>query len=171
MKKYEIYQESYRLLNDMTPILADCGKLCDKACCSAEDEETGMYLFPHEEVMYEKCPNWLQIEETDFVYEDDKKALIALCEPPCNRELRPLACRIFPLFPYLDGKGELKIILDPRGKGICPLIRHEAMDELDPDFIKRVRLVFQVLLRFDSIYTFLFELSRQLDDIQSICWE
>jgi len=168
MNKSEIYGEAYRLLNLITPLRADCGKACNKACCSAVDEETGMYLFPYEEVMYVDCPPWLRVEETDFTYQREKNALIALCEHPCTRELRPLSCRIFPLFPYLDKMGELKIIMDPRGKGICPLVRHVTPNELDPAFLKSVQLVFGVLLRFEPIHTFVFALSRQIDAVQSI---
>ncbi len=163
MKAYEIYNNAYRLLNYIVPIRADCGKLCNKVCCKSDDEDMGMYLFPYEQVMFEDKPQWLRIEKTNFKYKTNENALIALCRPPCERGLRPLSCRIFPLFPYLNIMGELEIIFDPRGKGICPL----NLELISKDFIKRVYLVFKFLLRFEPVHTFTFELSRQLDEIKA----
>ena len=45
----EFYRKVYAQIGDLTPIKADCGKLCDGACCAVTEEITGMYLFPFEE--------------------------------------------------------------------------------------------------------------------------
>ncbi len=161
MKPTEIYTAAYKMLEEVTPLPADCGAACDKACCDG-DEDTGMYLFPYEEQML-KHAKFLKIEKSDFEYAKGKFASIALCTPPCDRTLRPLACRIFPLFPYITVEGELKIIMDPRGNAMCPLARRLTPDDLDAKFVRRVENIFKVLIRFEEIETYLFELSRQLD--------
>ena len=39
-------RRAYKILGDATPISADCGKLCDRACCTSgkrgKSEELGM---------------------------------------------------------------------------------------------------------------------------------
>ncbi len=41
------------LLEEVTPLKSDCGRICGAACCaSLEGEETGMLLFPGEEALY-----------------------------------------------------------------------------------------------------------------------
>ena len=42
------------LLENLTPLKTDCGRLCQAACCQG-DENTGMLLFPEEETLYEGC--------------------------------------------------------------------------------------------------------------------
>lgn len=164
MKAEELYKEAYRLLEEVTPLKADCGQACGKACCDG-DEDTGMYLFPGEECMYKKLPVNFRIEKTDFCCGEGKNALILLCDPPCDRGLRPLACRIFPLLPYIDVYGNMKIIMDPRGRSICPLVRCVEPEDLSTDFYERTGRIFKVLIRSEEIYEFLFELSRQIDEI------
>ena len=42
----------------------------------------------------------------------------------CDRALRPLACRMFPLTPVLsvrDGRERLSVRMDPRAFAVCPL--------------------------------------------------
>jgi hypothetical protein len=43
------YKRAYARLGRLTPIPADCGKLCGKRCCQG-GEDDGMILFPGEEV-------------------------------------------------------------------------------------------------------------------------
>ena len=41
-----------KILEEVTPLKADCGRVCGAACCaSLEGEETGMLLFPGEEAL------------------------------------------------------------------------------------------------------------------------
>jgi hypothetical protein len=65
MNAKKLYKHIYKLLEDVTPIKADCGKLCNAACCEGDDE-TGMYLFPFEETMYDGTEKWLKIYDSDF---------------------------------------------------------------------------------------------------------
>lgn len=156
------YSEVYRLTEKVTPLPVDCGKLCDGSCCKGDDD-TGMYLFPGEKVMYENCPDWAKIRKCGFTFGGEKIDFIS-CTGSCDRTLRPLACRIFPLFPYIDISGNLKIIMDPRGKGICPLAATQKVSELDKKFVDTVRYISKIMMRSPLLYSYLFELSRFTDE-------
>lgn len=157
----EIYTYCYRLLEEVTPLPVDCGALCEAACCqSPEEEEMGMYLFPGEEVMFSKCPPYFRIEPSHFIYDEENALDILFCNPPCNRKMRPLSCRIFPLFPYFTPRGELQVILDPRSKGVCPLSQALTLDELDPRFVKRASRVFRLLSKIPRVHSAMTALSE-----------
>ena len=108
-----IYLQLYKLFDDVTPVPVDCGQLCDKACCKGDD--SGMFLFPGEKEVFNLLnPDWVRIEKTDFTYDYNGKTYttpIAMCQGYCDRYQRPLACRIFPLTPYLDKSGHMDIIV------------------------------------------------------------
>ena len=119
MDAVKLYLQLYSYLENKTPFSFDCGKICKKACCKSEYDDAGMYLFPREREVYTNLPKWARIEKSDFCY-DGECVDIFICNGTCSRDLRPLACRIFPLTPYVKD-GKLDVIIDPRGKGICPL--------------------------------------------------
>lgn len=161
MTYYELYSRAYQILNHTTPLEADCGLLCDARCCLSEgDEECGMYLFPGEEVMFRDAGDWVRIEESDFI-SGGKSVPILFCEPPCPRDLRPLACRIFPLVPYLKND-EFRIIKDPRGRGMCPLFWAEESQFSDA-FVKKTDYVCRFLLRIPELRQYIADLSEILD--------
>lgn len=161
MKITEFYREINRVIGDLTPIGVDCGQLCNGACCEGDDE-TGMYLFPGEERMYEGDDGWFEIMESDFEYAG-KNAKLFVCKEPCDREKRPLGCRIFPLLPYINVQGEMSVILDPRGKGLCPLCIMDK-EHLDREFCEKVEYIGRVMMRFDETREYLFALSRLADE-------
>ncbi|MFA7637444.1 MAG: hypothetical protein WCX81_06745 [Monoglobales bacterium] len=158
MNYKDFYTQIYKLTENVTPLPVDCGKLCDGCCCKG-DEDTGMYLFPGEKVMYEDNPSWAKIRKSGFTFGSYRIDFLS-CTGSCDRSLRPLACRIFPLFPYIDISGELHVMMDPRGKGICPLIRAMNMSDLDKRFCDMVTYVLKLMLKNPLLYSYLFELSR-----------
>ena len=165
----KLYREAWRLLECVTPLRADCGRLCGGACCDdGGNEDAGMYLFPGEEVLYQNRPDadkWLRVEESAFCYgADDTPAKIAICTGTCARELRPLSCRIFPLAPYKKEGEPLRIIMDPRAKAMCPLARTVKVGDLDARFVRRVTLIFRVLMRNRQVEKFVTELSYLMDE-------
>lgn len=156
------YTYLYKKLNLRTPLKTDCGCLCENACCvDLDGEELGMYLFPGEEEMFEGKVNF-SIDESELEYAD-KKAKILFCKPYCNRKERPLSCRIFPLFPYITREGELKVIVDPRGRDLCPLYKKE-LSEFNSSFVRGVRHIGEILVSENECYEFLYELSRLIDE-------
>jgi len=164
MDKKALYMEAYRMLDRSTPLAIDCGRLCGKACCQPGEEETGMYLFPGEEIMYEENPDWMEIKQVNGFAESSSKINLLICQGHCERSLRPLACRIFPLTPYLSSKDILQIKMDPRAKILCPLACHSSPNRLHHRFKKDVQAVFKLLMADKEIKAYIEGLSRILDE-------
>ena len=163
-----VYLQIYRLFDRSTPLKIDCGKLCNSACCSGD--ESGMYLFPGEDNVYRllNC-RWATIEDSDFTYEysgKEKKVPLLVCDGKCDRYERPLACRIFPLTPYLEKDGSLQIIMDPRAKSVCPISRELEEDELDENFVRRVKKAFLPLMKNAEFRAFMKAYSEYLDEFK-----
>ena len=156
------YSYLYRKFNRRTPLKSDCGIICGGACCKSDEgeDETGMYLFPGEEKMFEKAG--FRIEESALEY-GGKRAKILFCDGKCERKSRPLSCRIFPLFPYIDKFGELRVITDKRGLFVCPLCRAELRD-FDSRFIRGVRHIGKYIMNDGEGFKFLYAVSRLIDD-------
>ncbi len=165
MNSAYIYLQIYRLFDSITPIKADCGALCDKACCKGDD--SGMYLFPGEEKVFSLLkPGWITVEDSDFTYSfngKNKHLKIAFCKGECDRYQRPLSCRIFPLAPYLKD-GKLEIIIDPRSKAVCPLGKTLKLSEYDASFVRNVENAFCLLMKNKEFKAFMVEYSKYLDE-------
>lgn len=161
-----IYLQLYRLFDRSTPIKADCGKLCGKRCCKGED--CGMYLFPGEEKVFKLLnPSWAKIEKSDFCYEFNgktKNVPILFCNGSCDRYQRPLACRIFPLTPYINEDGKAEIIVDSRAKAICPLAKTLDTADFDGKFYNNVKKAFSVLTKNKEITEYLKKYSAYIDE-------
>jgi hypothetical protein len=164
MDKKTLYLEAYRMFDRMHPLRFDCGRLCDKVCCRGNDEEIGMYLFPGEELLHEKT-GCLSISETNFDM-NGKKVLIAACNGDCDRELRPLACRIFPLAPFITPKDILLIKMDPRARALCPLTKEDNPFPIQPAFKSTVRRAFTLLIQDPEIKAFVKEFSEMLAELE-----
>lgn len=135
----------------------DCGKLCQKQCCLQED--MGMLLFPGEEKLFEG--------DDDFPLKKDGKARnLLFCFGRCERKKRPLACRMYPLFPYTyeeDGAVKQKVIYDLRGINSCEIVRNHI--KVRRKFVSCVRKAGKSLLRDRECADMLLEISREIDDI------
>ena len=160
MYKKILYKKAYRILNTSTPLNYDCGILCNNKCCRG-DSAKGMILFPGEEIMHENS-SFLVIEEKDFC--DNSKVLFATCNGKCDRNFRPLSCRIFPLVPYINKDGFLRIINDPRARYICPLLAGIEKIKISPFFKRNVRRIFQLLLQDCEIREYIIKLSGVLEE-------
>lgn len=170
MDKKSLYTEAYKILNHSTPLTVDCGKLCNRACCEGHGDDSGMILFPGEEVMYSPIPDWLEIHSVDWPYSKERKKLLAVCSGRCDRDLRPLACRIFPLVPVLSENDILQIKMDPRAVPVCPLAADLSRSRLNRDFISNVRKVFQILVKDEDIKQYMMELTAILEEYRNLPW-
>lgn len=168
----EEYEKIYQLLDRVSPIEGDCGKLCQSACCQAEpsyqdgiknadyeeEGELGMYLLPGEEDMLEGEDSWIRLkkeskEEYDFPSSWPKEVVFAGCRGPksCKREKRPIQCRSFPLYPHLDKtEGLCLIYCDFELPYLCPLIEEES--RLNEDFILATYEAWKRLLQDEAVY-------------------
>lgn len=163
----EFYRAAYKKFDTVTPIKADCGRLCENACCAVTDEITGMYLFPFEEKMFEPLPDWAELYETDFTYNGGKTCDLITCTGSCERKLRPLSCRIFPLVPYVHRGEKLRIIMDPRGRMMCPLTAMTVSD-LDKEFIDAVWHTMKMCMKIKECREFLYALADSIDETEII---
>ena len=151
---FEIYNKAYCEIGSMTPISADCGKLCGARCCRG-DENDGMIVFPGEEKLLSAHGyKLMQREMNGFpVY-------FTSCNGSCNRVYRPLSCRIFPLAPTLRD-GTLKIIPDPRAKYLCPLLLADSVEE---KFKAAVERAFSLLSEDENVREMLIHYTAMLDE-------
>lgn len=168
MNSAYIYLQIYRLFDNTTPLKFDCGKLCNSACC--QGDESGMYLFPGEDSVYRllNC-SWAKIEKSDFTYSYNgktKNVPLLVCKGSCDRYERPLACRIFPLTPYLDKDGKLQVIMDPRAKSVCPIAKELDMEALPEAFSNRVKKAFLPLMKNGEFREFMKTYSEYLDEFR-----
>lgn len=161
-----VYLQIYRLFDKSTPIKSDCGVICQKACC--KDDDSGMYLFPGEkEVFRLLSPSWAKIEKTDFCYKysgKEKNVPLLVCKGSCDRYQRPLACRIFPLTPYINNEDKIEVIVDPRAKSLCPLARELSVQDFDYQFVKNIKKAFVILTKNGEIKEYMRKYSEYIDE-------
>lgn len=157
MKKENVINSCYSLLRNVTPLSFDCGKICNGKCCKG-DNKTGMVLFPGEEKILDKDIN---------VITDDEGFKIAVCGGVCNRNYRPLSCRIYPLFPVIkneNGREYIQVEIDPRAD--CPLCSEEY--EFTKNFIKAVKRVGKYLLLNEETANTYRKISAEIEDINKL---
>ena len=152
-KQKRIYRKAYALLERHTPLRADCGALCGRACCKGDDE-TGMLLFPG--------------EQTPFSVMRQNGRRLAVCGGSCRRSDRPLSCRLFPFVPLLRPDGRIEVVPDRRGYGICPLVRHAEAAAFSHRFLHRARRVGALLRRDGEIRAFLEAIRRETEDQEAL---
>ena len=127
----ENLRRAYAILGDLTPMTTDCGLLCGAACCRTdEDGQGGVHLFPGERERLEDC-DWGRIRPGGL-------APMLVCDGPCERDRRPLGCRIFPLTPVRGRSGKWTVRLDARARAMCPLVS-SGIGGLDPAFVRAAR--------------------------------
>ncbi len=146
---------AWELLEAVTPLTVDCGQVCDGRCCQASEQSDGMRLFPGEEAL---------LTDAAFTITPAAGGLLLTCDGRCSRALRPLMCRLFPLFPYVDASGRVRAVYDPRSYRVCPLTQQAAYVRLQPAFVRAVRRVGRVLLADAACAAFLQEQSREIED-------
>ena len=106
------FMAMYRLLDRVSPVDFDCGKLCGCACCVPERSEytddLGIYLLPGEEKRFTGNEDWITwnydyAEDYEFPDSWSGKVWFLSCNTPpvCDRKKRPLQCRTYPVAPHI----------------------------------------------------------------------
>ena len=144
------------LLESLTPLKTDCGRLCQGACCQG-DEATGMLLFPGEEALYGDCA-FARVVPTGFSL-GGTPAQLLVCDGRCDRKNRPLACRLFPLFLRFREEQPPVLRMDARARAVCPLTDY-GLKALDPEFRQAARRAYDLLLEDEACADYL----RALDE-------
>ena len=147
-------------LKNVTPLKKDCGRVCGARCCRPlEGEETGMLLFPGEAEAYADRKGWTvrQTSQGDIV----------VCPGTCDREDRPLSCRLFPLLPLIGDDGAIRVVTDLRARAVCPLAR-QGISALDPAFIDAVREAGELLAQSEEQAMFLDALEEEQQELREL---
>ena len=152
--------EAREILRDLTPLKTDCGRVCGARCCrSLEGEETGMLLFPGEEDDYENLEGWRILPAG--------REMLVICPGACDRDQRPLACRLFPLLPLPASGGGVTVRTDERARAICPLAR-QGKRGMDSAFTEAVARAGDILLGDPVQSAFLHRLSAGQEDLKQL---
>ncbi len=157
MKKENVIESCYSLLRNVTPLQFDCGKICNGKCCKGDDK-TGMLLFPGEKSLIDNEIN---------VKIDNSGNEFAVCNGSCNRNYRPLSCRIYPLFPVIKNENSekyIEVMMDPRAD--CPLVTEDYSFNLQ--FLKAVKRVGKYLLLNEETATAYRNLSSEIEEIYKL---
>ncbi|MBR5524743.1 MAG: hypothetical protein IKU51_05720 [Clostridia bacterium] len=152
-------ERAYALLEELTPLTTDCGQVCGGRCCLESADSEGMLLFPGEEAM---------LADAGFAIRPAAGGYLLTCGGTCDRSRRPLACRIFPLFPVLTETGRIRAVYDPRGYRMCPLVRECAHVPLDRTFVRAVRRVGRILMEDPACAAFLRQQSEEIADLNRL---
>lgn len=152
-------REAYDRLYHKTPLgFYNCGRLCDGLCCRGDCK--GMWLYPDEEELFIDKEGF-EVCET----EGNHGYSMVICSGECNREERPLACRIFPLFPLVKQNGDkinIEVVYDPRAT-MCPIAKEKM--PLDRSFIKEVKKAARYLSRDEKMLEYMKAVSEEITEI------
>lgn len=161
----------YRLLDNVTPLPVDCGRLCGAKCCTDWEKGVGVYLLPGEEELF-MGQDWCELVE--ILPEDapfsGERCFLLRCREKCPREKRPLLCRTFPLAPYTGSDGVLQVVFDEDGWLVCPLVKLGDMEQLDYRFVKRVLAVWEKLAEHEVVRSYIQKYSARIDSDREKPW-
>lgn len=157
MDNVYLIKKAYEMLERVTPLTYDCGKLCSGLCCKG-DGNTGMWLFPYEEEILKDIDGF-EIKECDgnFVYK------MVVCKGECDRKTRPLACRIYPYFPMITEDG-FDARADIRGIATCPVLYNNMKP--DYNFIRQIRKIARLFDRDENLRNYIEDINLLLDEIE-----
>ena len=147
-------------LKNVTPLKRDCGCVCGARCCrSPEGEETGMLLFPGEAEAY--------AGKAGFEIRKTTRGDLLFCSGTCDRDDRPLSCRLFPLLPVIGDDGEVRAATDQRARAVCPLAR-QGKSAMDPAFAEAVREAGEILAAAEEQAVFLDMLEEEQNELKRL---
>lgn len=167
-------EKIYQRLNKVTPVDFDCGKLCGEVCCVYDSEEypnddLALFLLPGEELMYEGSKEfelyYIDAKELDFPHSwKGEVALVKCLNPPrCDRSIRPIQCRTFPLVPHISKNGEFHLVLDDSEFPYkCPIIEEHI--QFRTDFLIETYDIWKILIQNPLVYDFVDMDSRRREN-------
>jgi len=159
-----LYKKAWMKLEKITPLKSDCGVLCGSACCKGSGQD-GMLLFPREEDMYRNDAKGFRIMDSNISLSDCTRIKLLVCEGHCDRKMRPLSCRIFPLIPQIEGDGLLVFAPDLRAAALCPLLYRSDIYAISPAFIDALYSAFKPLAEDERVIEFIGILTKQNREI------
>ena len=118
-----------------------------------------MLLFPGEEEAYFGKKGWT-LRETAM-------GPMVVCPGNCERDERPLACRLFPLLPLIGMNGVIRAVTDLWAKAVCPLAR-QGKSAMDPAFIEAVREAGTLLAAEEEQAAFLKRMGEEQEELKRL---
>ena len=118
-----------------------------------------MLLFPEEEDYYEDLEGWRIVPAG--------REMLLICPGECERENRPLSCRIFPLMPRIRADGTVSVLTDERARAVCPLAK-QGKRGMDPAFVQAVREAGEKLARDPAQRDFLERRAREQEELKAL---
>ena len=118
-----------------------------------------MLLFPGEAELYAGRRDWIIRRAAG--------GQLAVCPGRCDRDERPLACRMFPLLPREGEDGKVRVVTDQRARAVCPLAR-QGRSAMDPAFIEAVRQAGEILFADSEQAAFLRMLAGEQDELKQL---
>jgi Fe-S-cluster containining protein len=157
----DVIADAYAALRRVTPLPngLDCGRLCGGRCCKGTAND-GMELFHGEEKRF--------LHDPDFTVRESNGRKLLICSGKCDRRSRPLACRMYPLFPvpYETDEGrKIRVVYDLRGFAACPVVREQIRP--DARFVQAVRLAGMYLARDPENLRIMRETNALFDELVS----
>lgn len=170
-KHFETLLRAYTILENVTPLRYDCGKLCGSLCChnNAEDGETlGMWLLPYERELLESlCAHDNKTKYTFATAEDGTRTVS--CNGKCQRQYRPFACRIYPFYAHIDvAENKIKVLKDPRAVLSCPIAKINSHIRPTVEFTVCVKKAVRELMKDAEIATDIISVSDFLSEIREM---
>ena len=152
----ETIKKLYNFLNNLTPLVDDCGRICNHKCCKGEMND-GMLLLPGEKELLE------QFDCYSFYYDEKYESDCVRCEGVCNRDFRPFSCRIFPYFIYkLNEESDISIAPDIRAYNFCPLI--DKKYSLNKKYLRNMRICSKIIDSDEELRKYFIKISFLLTD-------
>ena len=170
----ESIRRIYERLDKVTPLDFDCGTLCGEVCCVYDEEgyrnkDLVLYLLPGEELMYEDSEYFdlyvVDPKGLDYPRRWNEDVFIVECSNPphCDRSIRPIQCRTFPLIPHISSEGKLHMILDENEFPYeCPIIRDNI--KLNDDFVKVTYEIWSMFISNPMVHALIEFDSRRRDN-------
>ena len=153
-------EKIYERLDEVSPVDFDCGKLCGEVCCMDVSEDEGelvLYLLPGEELMYEDTDEFelYYMDSSEIKYPHSWKGRIYLVKcvnpPRCDRSIRPIQCRTFPLIPHITRDGGFHLVLDDTEFPYqCPIVSDHI--RLNDDFLEVTYEIWMKLITNPRVY-------------------
>ncbi len=155
-----------KILEYVTPLNKNCGNICGKKCCDKSEAGDGMLLFPGEESLYKSATGMFStsvINRPFFSY-------YVTCSGVCDRSLRPLACRFFPVIPFIEQKNETNIRgirIDTRAWPVCPLAE-SGITGLSAEFVNKAKEAASILLSCEETMRYIIKLNKFIDSYKRV---
>ena len=115
-------------------------------------------MFPGEEALYENCSFGRVLTPGYSI--GPFPARLFVCRGTCERAQRPLACRLFPLFPKVRN-GAVQVVMDPRARPVCPLCR-SGLSGLRGSFVEAVRAASAAMIQSRPALAYLEALTDEI---------